>query len=280
MNFKSIESIFHPTDFSNDSRVAFEHALKLALLLKTELRIMHVSADSEADWTDFSGVRETLERWHLLPPGSPRHAVPKLGIDVEKILAKDPQPVRACLKELERHPADLIVLATHPYEGRMTWLRQAVAEPLARAADTMTLFIPHDAKGFVNSEDGTSQLRSVMIPVALAPSPARALNTINRFTHLISSGSSGTVTTLHVGSGKAQLQALPESTGWRWNQVNHDGPLVETILRTAKEVHADLIAMTTQGAHGFLDLLRGTTTERVLHGASCPVLAIPASPSS
>jgi nucleotide-binding universal stress UspA family protein len=276
MTITSIDTIFHPTDFSNTSRVAFEHALKLALLLKAELRMMHVASGHDAHWVEFAGVRETLERWKLLPPGSPRHAVPQLGINVQKIIAKESDPVRACLHELERNPAELIVLATHQHEGRMTWFRHAVAEPLARASKTMTLFIPQDAKGFVNSADGSIQLQSILIPVAVTPSPKPAIDAINRFTRLIGPTGSGIVTTLHVGGGEAQLQTEPLATGWRWNQINHDGAPVETILRTANEINADLIAMTTQGRHGFLDLLRGSTTERILHGAHRPVLAVPA----
>jgi nucleotide-binding universal stress UspA family protein len=34
--------------------------------------------------------------------------------------------------------------------------------------------------------------------------------------------------------------------------------------------------MATHGHHGFLDALRGSTTERVLHDATCPLLAVPA----
>lgn len=275
MSNAAIESVFHPTDFSHASGIAFEHALKLALLLKAELRIMHVAGDGKSDWTDFPGVRETLERWHLIPPGSPRHAVAKLGIEVEKIIAKDSDPVRACLHEIEQHPTDLIVLATHQLDGRMTWLRHAVAEPLARASHAMTLFIPHGIKGFVNSDDGAMRLQSVLIPVDTVPAPSAAIDAINRITHLMGPQNPGLVTTLHVGGGNAQLHAEPATTGWRWDQMNRDGSPVDTILQTAYDISADLIAMTTQGRHGFLDLLRGSTTERVLHSAQCPVLAIP-----
>lgn len=52
------------------------------------------------------------------------------------------------------------------------------------------------------------------------------------------------------------------------------GPVVDTILEAADT--ADLIAMPTGGRHGFLDALRGSTTERVLHPANCPLVALPA----
>jgi nucleotide-binding universal stress UspA family protein len=32
--------------------------------------------------------------------------------------------------------------------------------------------------------------------------------------------------------------------------------------------------MTTEGHHGFMDALRGSTTERVLRAARCPLLAV------
>lgn len=37
-----LSSVFHPTDFSPASEVAFAHALRLALDAKAELHIMHV----------------------------------------------------------------------------------------------------------------------------------------------------------------------------------------------------------------------------------------------
>ena len=42
----------------------------------------------------------------------------------------------------------------------------------------------------------------------------------------------------------------------------------------------DLLVLATQGHQGFLDALRGSTTERVVRGARCPVLAIPERPES
>ncbi len=39
-------SIFHPSDFSESSEVAFAHALKIALLAKADLRILHGFLDA------------------------------------------------------------------------------------------------------------------------------------------------------------------------------------------------------------------------------------------
>src|SRR5262245_17379668 len=64
-------TIFHPSDFTPASESAFAHALKIALVTKARLEIMHVAHSGEdVHWTDFPRVRETLEGWNLLPEGS------------------------------------------------------------------------------------------------------------------------------------------------------------------------------------------------------------------
>src|SRR6187551_1140367 len=127
-----IESILHPSDFSEGSEVAFAHALKVALIARSELTLVHVSPDMTAEWGDFPGVRQMLERWGLLPPNSPRSAVPKLGIDVEKVIARDRNPVSSVHRFLEEHPVDLIVLAAHQRDDSGLWSRGSVAESVAR----------------------------------------------------------------------------------------------------------------------------------------------------
>src|SRR5687768_9185212 len=80
--------IFHPTDLSTASEVAFVHALKLALATRGELRIMHVDPDiPQTDWSGLPRVRDTLAQWGLLPPGSSKSDVARLGLHIEKILA-------------------------------------------------------------------------------------------------------------------------------------------------------------------------------------------------
>jgi nucleotide-binding universal stress UspA family protein len=53
--------------------------------------------------------------------------------------------------------------------------------------------------------------------------------------------------------------------------------LVGTIVACAVEMRADLIVMQTDGRDSALDSIIGSTTERVIHEAPCPVLAIPRS---
>jgi nucleotide-binding universal stress UspA family protein len=50
---------------------------------------------------------------------------------------------------------------------------------------------------------------------------------------------------------------------------------VESILATADDLDANLIVMTTSGRDSLDQALLGSTTERVLRNADCPVLAVP-----
>ncbi len=78
---------------------------------------------------------------------------------------------------------------------------------------------------------------------------------------------------IHVGSERFQLTG-PE--GKREEVTGLEGPTVEAILSAANAYLADLVVMPTAGRHGFLDALRGSTTEQVLRRAPCPLLALPA----
>ncbi len=58
-----------------------------------------------------------------------------------------------------------------------------------------------------------------------------------------------------------------------------DRILVEdNILEEAYSEEADLIAIATEGRHGLKDAIFGSTTERVVRLAGCPVLAVPLAP--
>jgi nucleotide-binding universal stress UspA family protein len=275
MALRRIESIFHPSDFSPASEVAFAHALKIALASGAALNMMHVAADPDADWGDFPGVRQTLERWGLLPPGSPKSAVTGLGIDVTKIIASSHRPVKACIDFLDHHPADVIVLAVRQFEGRMQWLEKSVGGTVARRAGQTTLYLPPDVRGFVAVEDGTLSLRNILLPVAVRPSAQLAVEVIMRLIGSLQLPP-GKVTLLHVGEVEdAPRLSIPASSDWMWHTITQPGEPVEAILQVAHDTQADLIVMTTEGPHGFLDALRGSTSERVLRQARCALLALP-----
>ncbi len=271
--------IFHPSDFSPASEVAFGHALKIALQSKAKLDLMHVEpslSSEKPDWLDFPGVRATLTRWGVLPEGVGRQEVAKVGLQVRKILKSSTDPVETMLRHFQRFPPDLIVLATHQREGLARWLHKAVAEPLARRSRAMTLFIPQEGRGFVSLDDGTVALKRILVPFDHVPHPRTAL----RRAFLLARGldcETGEFRLVHVGQpGTAPKIVLPEVAGWSCEIAVRQGEVVDQILEEGTHWRPDLMVLATQGHMDFLDALRGSTTERVVRGAHCPVLAIPA----
>lgn len=269
-----LQSICHPSDFSAASEIAFAHALKLAVVAKTKLSILHVTDDQRVAWQDFPGVRATLERWKLIPKNSQRSAVAELGVMIEKVvLAGD--PVKRCVGFLDKHPTDLIVLAVHQSNGRMQWLQKRVGQPIAAGAGELTLFIPHGVKGFVSLADGSVSLRSILVPITSKPRPQPAVKIAASLIRNLQLPP-GTVTLLHAGpASESPAVTIPNDTGWTWNRISTLGEPTDVILKTAQAIAADLIVMTTDGPDRFLDGLRGTTSERVLRKTRCPIANLP-----
>jgi nucleotide-binding universal stress UspA family protein len=266
-----IHEVFHPTDCSPGSEVALRHAMRIALVTGARLTLMRVGPADGVPSDDLPDVRGIAASWSARASGG--EPVPELRVRWH--VARGDNPVKACRQSLERNPADLIVVATHPCEGKMTWLGETVAEPLARSAGEMTLLVPEGSPGFVRAEDGTASLRSILIPVARQPAAEPAIEAARRLM-LYLPQAEGTATVLHVGDPcEAPAVRLPEVPGWKYSRVERPGDVVDTILRTAEEVAADLVVMTTQGRQGFLDALRGSSTERVLRQAHCPMLTMP-----
>jgi nucleotide-binding universal stress UspA family protein len=252
--------IFHPSDFSPASEIAFGHALKIALQSKAKLDLMHVERSLSAEksyWLDFPAVRATLSRWGILPEGVRRQDVAQIGLLIRKILKPSTDPVEAMLRHFRRFPPDLIVLATHQREGLDRWLHKAVAEPLARRSGAMVT------------------LKRILIPIDHVPRSQTAL----RRAFLLARGldcAAGEFRLIHVGNpGTAPRIRLTEQAGLSYEIIVRLGDVVDQILEEEAHWRPDLMVLATQGHMDFLDALRGSTTERVLRGAHCPILAVP-----
>jgi len=56
--------------------------------------------------------------------------------------------------------------------------------------------------------------------------------------------------------------------------ITREGPVLETILEVADEVHADMITMSTHGWKGLQHMLKGSVAEKVVQNAHIPVMVI------
>lgn len=270
--------ILHPTDFSDTSQLAFAHALRLAVHNQAFLSVLHVCADETKPipWDEYPAVRETLQRWGLLETGSRRSDVAeKLGVRVEKMVGYDKNVSDSIVGFLQQRPVDMIVIATEGRNGLPRWIKRSIAEPVAQRANVPTLFVPQGARGCVSLEDGHVTLNNVLIPIDRKPYPdaaiARGVRVLDAF-----GSETSTLTLLHVGDeSNAPWPNLPDDRSWNCSYVARGGRPTEEILKMADELTADLIILVTEGSQGLMDTLFGSTTEQIVRGAPCPVLAIP-----
>lgn len=274
----AINSVLHPTDFSAASGRAFEHALRIALCNQCSFDILHIHSRrlDRDEWSDFPQVRRTLEDWGLLEEGSPRSAVgDELGVLVRKVDLREKRPLAGIVNFVDEEGPDLIVLSTEGRKGLPRWLHPSISEPLARRTRTATLFVPQDARGFVSREDGEVHLQRVLIPVDREPDPQIAITFTAALARAIGA-QSACLDVLFVGDASVAPEVdAPNETDGPFERVVRGGNPVDEILKFANEQQSDLITMATVGHHGFLDAIRGSTTEQVLRDSLCPVLAVP-----
>jgi nucleotide-binding universal stress UspA family protein len=211
-----------------------------------------------------------------LQEGCSKDDVAKLGVQIKRVRAVADNATGALLQQLTAHPTELLVLSTHQREGLARLTHHAVAEPVARGTHARTLFVPAGVAGFVSAETGRTNLTRVLIPLAHKPHPQPAIDLAADLASTL--GSEKVLFELvHLGTEADPPKfTKPERPGWSWDMLVAKGDPVEWILAAGADFDVDLIVMTTEGHTSLFDLLRGSTTERVVRGARCPLLAIPA----
>lgn len=272
---QAIGSILHPTDFSDLSGAALAHALRVALAATSELHLLHITERETGGPQAFPQVRRLLVQWGLAGADDPPWVVSeKLGLVVDSLTVRWQDPAQGILSYLEQKPCDLVVFATHGRAGIERWLRGSVSEVVLRRLAIPALFMTQGARGFVSQINGDIRLRRILIPVDFSPAPREAVAVIQNFVGLIVRESTA-LHLLHVGQTIPPLPAeLPDGTPLP-PVILRSGNIVDAIVDAAIEFDIDLIGMPTAGHHGVLDALRGSTTERVIRHAPCPVLAVP-----
>jgi nucleotide-binding universal stress UspA family protein len=272
-----VKSVFHATDFSRTSEIAFAHALKFAVVSNAKLNLLHVSPEAQKNLMDeFPKIRQTLKLWNVINENRTEKDLMGSGFRCQKVIGVHDNPATSILNFLAKHPADLTVLTTEQRKGADRLLNKSVVEDVSSGSGGMSLFMPRESSGFVSAKDGSVHLKNILIPVDHKPNPQLAVNTAKKL--VTSLGCEKCVFTLAF-MGDAEDMPLVDvgsDNGWEWKSIIRRGNAVDMILKLADEISPDLIVMATKGHQGFLDALRGSTTEQVLRYAQSPLLAVPA----
>ena len=282
----SIRQVLVPTDLSGGAERALEHAGRLAERFQAALTLYHallLPDNGLARWAagDDSRLWERTETQIRDALGErARHLPGETHVIVERSCS-----IHSSIVDLVRKlQPDLTVMATHGRQGLAHLLLGSVTEKVVERVFRPVLCLREAEHG------QRFPYRRILVPTDLslasrlafpmAASLARALGSDVTGVHVIpSTPSSPTLS----GMPPAEPAVIPsEAHLWKFFQTDFDGvPLSAQVLRGAvweRIVHlarveeADLIVMSTRGHDSLADHILGSTTERVVRHAPCPVL--------
>lgn len=153
----TINTILHPTDFSDCAEPAFDKACALANEHHARLVLAHVVDVEYGDHT-FGGVNVEVR-----PPDYPDQMLealkelepPEPGLRVEHVV-KEGRPVEEILQLVKETGSDMIVMGTHGLTGLKHLLMGSVAEDVLRRAPCPVLTVTPDAESSSESRKEAS----------------------------------------------------------------------------------------------------------------------------
>jgi nucleotide-binding universal stress UspA family protein len=280
--------ILCPTDFSPSSERALVHALAWSRHAGAELHVLHVVVESDEgrEARPYAGVldaRAALEE-----------SIARAGAAAEacRAVTRAPSVSRSIFDHALEAGIDLVVMGTH---GRRGFRAPAIGdqtEAVVRAAPCPVLAVPAGPGPAVSAPP-----KRILVPLDFGP---RALPVL-RYAQGIAHSTGGSLLLLHVIEepivpdvdyplGRSIFLREPvarrrSSSGLErlfWQAGGPDVPFdvrvvdgraATEIARIAAETAADAVLMPTHGLAAANRLVVGTTTDKVLRRAPCPVLA-------
>lgn len=282
----ALRTIAVATDFSHNAMPAFAWALELAQRHHSELVLVHALLPESAPAPDFAPMPEHYYRSVRDEARAKLEALMAevrpagLSISLELVVGSTAAGVVAAA---ERRSADVIVVGTR---GRSGWRRLVVgstAAQLVRDAPLPVLSVHpgHRGRGEVT--------RTVLVPTDFSAGAARATESALR---MLPPAQAARLVLLHAHrpdersarDAAAAVRAARDDLQARAYACDRPNVVVDaeiapgapapTIAERAARIGADLVAMATRGRPALERLWIGSTAERVIAAAPCPVLTV------
>ncbi len=298
LSIANLQSIVAATDLSDNAETALQWAAAIAVDHQASLHIL--SASNRVGWTtDYleidaqvpSRIREaTYQRLEEAATPFQRN-----GLTVSCEVAAG-EPCEVILSVAERRRADLIVVGTRGQRGLDYLLLGSTAQRVVQRATCPVLTVhPQDAekerpiRRILVATDFSAEADSALL-ASLELSSGAPTDTQIFLLHAFLvpydlMSANGHVSTT---AGQEQWQSAQDEVEQRLESRARslreagitveisglEGYPPEVIIDKAAERDVDLIAMGTHGRTGLKHVLLGSTAERVIHRAPCPVLTV------
>ena len=294
-------SIVVPLDGSAFGNSALPVALALALRSDAFVHLVHVhqpivfaEGGPMYDTRLYSDLRQEM-RTDLAAVAERLKRETSLRVDIECL---DGPVVPTLQRYLADRRPDLVVMMTHGRGGLSRLWLGSVAEGLVRTASVPLLLVRFETES--QSDPAAPPFRHILVPLDGSAMADEVLN------HVVSLGTPGVTVyvllTILVPLSKrtgADFEAADDSSDADHqrvvaleylttvaNELRESGAIVEVhveahqqaahgILDAASRQHADLIALSTHGRGGVSRLLHGGVADKVLRGATVPIILYP-----
>ncbi len=290
-----IRHILLPIDFSESSLAAIPYAQTLARSYGAKLTLLHIVVPPPyPDWGYanlairdaklVAAAREKLE--------SIRNQFDRESQSIESLLIRPGEPEVKITDTAAKRQSDLILIPTHGRSAVPHALLGSTAELVVRHAPcpVMTFKRAH----LLNSP-APPDIKRILVPVDFSSGSKKAL----RYAVAMAKKFQASITLLHVvyttlPANITQAAMMQEYARWenlseqllqkmRRTEIPEEMQ-VETVVRTgspyyevtqfAEREQFDLIVLSTHGHSGLKHFLLGSTAERIVQHAGCPVLVV------
>ncbi len=286
------KKILVPVDFSSFSEATTRHALAWAQKYGAEVTLFHVIVMYEADVNE----EVHLHQLELLIKSREEEALSKMeehsnrtatDVPVHSVFRRNVSAANAILEYLEEDPHDLIIMNTHGKSGLKSLIYGSVTEKVVRLSPVPVLTF--------HTPPATLNIKHILAPVdfsensrkgvEMARTLAREYGAKIDYLHTIEQQLHPSFQVIGIESifilnpelkqiTREKLKEFCPADGLSTEYHIIEGPSAPTIVDFASEHDTDLIVMATHGYTGLDHLLIGSTTERVVRMAECPVLTV------
>ena len=296
---RSLRRVLAATDFSPAADVAVRHAAALASRTGAELRLLHalaaahtpVAPPEPAPWP----AMDAPDRARCERQLEERAAVLRArGLAVTVRVASGPAASAVC-DEAARWVADLVVVGTRGQTGWRHLLLGSTAEQVVENATCPVLTVhagdePHEratrrvlvatdfsataceAARRVAALLALTELDTVVLAHAMREPPPSAVPPYS------GSALHALVRSASMGELAREADSLRCCQGLDPRVELLDGPPSLALAEAARKLDADLIVAGARGVSSLAQLLLGSTAERLMQRAGCPVLVVPPAP--
>ncbi len=293
------ERILCATDFSATSNHALPYGIALAREFGAKLYVCHVIDLSFIGLYDTTAFALTSTEQELISYA--REEISRLmgepAIDWEPLILEG-QPAMQIARAVEEHDIDLVITATHGRSGLTRLLIGSVTERLLRTLNRPLLVVRSPEHDFVAPAGDHIQLRRILVGCDFSPhsrlaidyglSLAQEFEAEIHLMHVLEPSLYESLTRPSTGLTEELQQAVraalerklrtfvPEEAQ-AWSEVKTVigvGHPHRELTQYAVEHEVDLIVLGVRGHSLVEELFVGSTTDRVIRQAPCPVLAV------